>query len=115
MPRNPIISKSEEASLRNGLFGGMSKRQLELVVDCARRTVAPHRSLEDRMVDTVCMESQTLGQYWPEPDKREQDNVLAATIRLSVDTALADATALRRREAAFEMDVILHHPGHSLW
>ena len=59
MPRNPEISKKEKLSLREGLFGGMSKKQLEQVRNRARETQAPYSTLEHRMVDVVCLTSHT--------------------------------------------------------
>ena len=114
MPKDTGISAKEKRSLRSGLFGGMSKRELEQVEQCARERQAPYSVLEDRMVDAVCFTSLTLGQYWPPTDDREPEMQLLMALARSIDTAAADDAKLRRQEADFMMDAHLHHPGHSL-
>ena len=115
MPRNPEISKKGKLFLREGLFGGMSKKQLEQVRNRARETQTPYSTLEHRMVDVVCLTSHTLGQYWPPTDERESAIQLEMVIALSVETAAADDAKLRRHEAEFKVEATLHHPGHLLW
>ena len=109
------MSAKEKRSLRDGLFGGMSKRELDQVKQCARDRQTPYSSFEDRMVDAVCFTSMTLGQYWPPTDDRELDMQLTMVLHRSVDTTKAEDAKLRRQEADFLMDAHLHHPGHSLW
>ena len=97
MPRNPEISKKEKRSLRSGLFGGMGKRELEQVKQCARERQTPY-SCEGRMVDAACFASLTLGQYWPPTDDRELEMQLTIVLHRSVDTAKADDAKLRQQE-----------------
>ena len=115
MPKNPEISKAEKASLRNGLFGGMSRRELERVVEHASKRPTPYSLFEDRMVDAVCFTSHTLGQYWSPCDEREAEMQLAHVISASVASAAADDFKLRQAEAKFAMEMVQYHPGNSLW
>ena len=115
MPKDLGIGAKERRSLRDGLFGGMSKRELDQVKQHAREHTSPYASFEDRMSDAVCFTSLTLGQYWPDSDVRERDMQATMVLHLSVDTAKAEDAKLRRQEAEFLMDAYLHHPGHSLW
>ena len=54
MPKDTGMSAKEKRSLRSGLFGGMSKRELEQVKQCARERQTSYSSFEDRMIDAVC-------------------------------------------------------------
>ena len=115
MPRNPEISKDEQRSLHEGLLRGISRRELERVVEHASRQPTPYSSFEERMVDAVCYQSHQLGQYWPPCDEREAAMQLAHVISASVASAAADDIKLRQAEAKFAMEVVQYHPGHSPW
>ena len=109
------MGAKERRSLREGLLGGMSKRELDQVKQYARDRMTSYSSFEDRMVDAVCFTSMTLGQYWPPTEDRELDMQTTMALHRSVGTAKAEDAKLRRQEAEFLMDAYLHHPGHSRW
>ena len=115
MPKDLGIGRKEKKSLREGLFGGMGRRELEQVRQHAREHTSPYATFEDRMSDAICYTSLTLGQYWPDADARENVALTTTVLALSVVTAAAEEAKLARKEADFLMDAFLHHPGHSLW
>ena len=115
MPKDLGIGHKERKSLREGLFGGMGRRELEQVKQHARDHTSPYATFEDRMSDAICYTSLTLGQYWPDADARENVALTTTVLALSVVTAAAEEAKLARKEADFLMDAFLHHPGHSLW
>ena len=67
------MSVKEKQSLHDGLFGGMSKHELDQVKQCTHDCQTPYSSFEDRMADTVCFTSMALSQYWPPTDDCELD------------------------------------------
>ena len=115
MPKDLGMGRKEARSLREGLFGGMSKRELDQVKEHTRKHSSPYASFEDRMSDAICYTSLTLGQYWPNADAQENVAKISTALALSVVTAAAEDAKLAQMEADHLMDAFLHHPGHSLW
>ena len=93
----------------------MSKGELKRTAKLASERTDPISPTEDRMADVVCFTSHTLAQYWPPFTHRIYEQQFEAVLAASVASAAADDFQLRTAEAAFAMDAVLHHLGHSLW